>query len=277
MVKEDDEPEKKRWFSRTKKSSIPSNVSRPPFASPSPLSRTPRASEDSTVNDDLPPRTKVDTPEQAPEAANSTPNLPLRAGFDFDAIKSVLGKAELNSAELQMPQPNRFPPPHIPPPTQRSESTPRPVSPPYPPRSSLDSPYMDALTVTPGSHTDLTSAFSNSVSLEDTQPDEEPSSHPSALTPRPLPSLPDLSFAGSNGGTPWSADTSQGEILTASSATEPLARPFGYHVHGHFSTFSSPAISFGGTDGSITSDPWNTPAHLVSDKRRAGFNANPWT
>ncbi|KAF7328077.1 hypothetical protein MKEN_00389000 [Mycena kentingensis (nom. inval.)] len=59
--------------------------------------------------------------------------VPIHADFHFAAIIPVLGKAELNSEELKVPEPNPFEPPHISPPRNRSVAALLPISEAEPP------------------------------------------------------------------------------------------------------------------------------------------------
>ncbi|KAF8204256.1 hypothetical protein K438DRAFT_1819443 [Mycena galopus ATCC 62051] len=105
VEREEDKNKKKGWFSKkSKEPTRPQSVSRPP----STTWKHTRAS-DVTLNDDLPPRIDSDaTPKPSPtkETPDADSKIPIHAGFDFSAIKDVLGKAELNPDELKITEPN---------------------------------------------------------------------------------------------------------------------------------------------------------------------------
>ncbi|CAL1694697.1 unnamed protein product [Somion occarium] len=303
VVREGEELQKKSWFSRKKKPApAPSTpkISRPPSSATFGHHRK-TSSSTAADDDDLPPR-EIPTistplsPEQIPIPATpvmddgdvgSPSNIPLRAGFDFSAIKEVLGKADLTPAELQVPAPNKFNAPYIPPPTHRSESAP-PPGPGLPvatPRvqSSFDLPSTnDHLGPVASAHTnthdDLTSSLSRSLSLTDLRDETEndmtslgsktptssaytqtaPSVWPEELTP----SYGSASFSSFHDRSP--------PYGTGISMRSGDAFPFGSEQAAQSSDglYSSPllsgnpfappdtaALSFGGVDGSISLSP----------------------
>ncbi|KAJ7894560.1 hypothetical protein B0H13DRAFT_2035994 [Mycena leptocephala] len=263
VEREEDKGKKKGWFSKKKEPTRPESVSRPP----STVSVHSRASS-VTLNDDLPPR--VDSPLSAgaskgagpssptKDAADVDSKMPKHAGFDFGAIKDILGKADLNPDELKIPEANH---------------------PPSPPR------------------TDLSGAFARSMSVNDvhddsdTDTDEPP---PPPDKPPAFVSPSTLSFSDASGSV-WSP-TDHGPSRSipafgyAATPTPPSVPAFGYAAGSQnpFASASSYAppdtgLSFGGVDGSITSgfaspaavDPWAIPSDL-SKKKSAAFNSNPW-
>ncbi|KAJ7508433.1 hypothetical protein B0H11DRAFT_27890 [Mycena galericulata] len=266
VEREEDKGAKKGWFSKkTKEPPRPQSVSRPPTTGT--FSKHARPSSVVPEDDDLPPR--VGTPVGAGASVPTSPakddagsKIPIHAGFDFNAMKDVLGKAELNPEELKIPEDNRFEAPAIPPPTNRSESAPPqqqtppaetdrpPLEPPSPPR------------------TDLTSAFARSMSVNDIH-DSDSDAEEAPLPPRKPPayvSPGSLSF-GDSSGSVWSA-AEQDPPRDVLSFGSPFAS-------------ADTGLSFGGADGSITSgfspaaDPWTIPSDL-GKKKSSSFNANPW-
>jgi len=151
VVREGEEETKKRgWFSRKKRNSTEqSRVSRPPSVSAGSPQKQQRSSQSSNGDDDLPPRETAVVPAPSPPSLSAvdvplppTPAaepaartgeaegdvssaLPATAGFNFAAIKEVIGK-DADPTELQIPAPNRFSAPRVHEPTQRSESVPLP-------------------------------------------------------------------------------------------------------------------------------------------------------
>ncbi|KAJ7511806.1 hypothetical protein B0H11DRAFT_1953089 [Mycena galericulata] len=269
VEREEDKGAKKGWFSKkTKEPPRPQSVSRPPTTGT--FSKHARPSSVVPEDDDLPPR--VGTPVSAGASVPTSPakddvanKIPIHAGFDFNAMKDVLGKAELNPEELKIPEDNRFEAPAIPPPTNRSESAPPqqqttpaeadrpPLEPPSPPR------------------TDLTSAFARSMSVNDIH-DSDSDAEEAPLPPRKPPayvSPGSLSF-GDSSGSVWSP-AEQDPPRDVLSFGSPFAS----------ASPTDTGLSFGGADGSITSgfspaaDPWSIPSDL-GKKKSSSFNANPW-
>ncbi|KAI0354671.1 DUF726-domain-containing protein [Trametes cingulata] len=306
VIREGEETQKKGWFGRKKKSSASSqSVSRPPSAASFGHAKK-SGSQSSAADDDLPPREGATTPTlphppstQSPPPP-STPHddgdvasaeIPAHAGFDFAAIKEVIGKADLNPDELRVPAPSKFPPPPAHPPILRTESAPPPV-PDSPPaatpkmRPSLDLPpvpfdHEDEPVAGPssGARADLSSSLSRSLSLNNV-PDELAEDMTSyarnASSSRP----PALSF-GSSDGSIWTAQepdptptygafgTYQAPSnVAALRSADVLSNPFASTTSGlrsdglpappddPFSTSSTtPSLSFGGIDGSISFVP----------------------
>ncbi|KAF7327001.1 hypothetical protein MKEN_00274900 [Mycena kentingensis (nom. inval.)] len=188
----------------------------------------------------------------------------IHAGFDFAALKEVLG-----TAELRVPEPNPLEPPYIPPPTNRSVSAPLPLSEPEPPHPAYTYPAPAPASVStrprPPSP-DLVASFSSSLSVNDAPArgydsgsdnteteDETPPLRPRRLRTRGrprrtsrhiLPALP-------NSFSPPSASISVG-------------------------------LSFGGADGAITyyafaspsaADSWTIPDDVGRRKKREVFGA----
>ncbi|KAH9950963.1 DUF726-domain-containing protein [Amylocystis lapponica] len=304
VVREEEEVSKKRsWFSRKKRPSALSRVSRPPSATSTSFHKKQSSSNSSITDDDLPPREIPLPPSapptpivekhadessavEAPDSDLSSAAIPVHAGFNFGAIKEVIGKAELNPNELQIPAPSRFPVPQIPQATQRSESVPLPV-PPSPEttptlRTSLDLPPEEPI-AGPSSRSD---AGYSRPSLNNVQTRREvPVTSPTPSTTRPsFGAQPAISFGGpdgslwaperpeptptqiSFGGPPGSysrglmrqQDT---PLSGADSDHRSLASPaFGSYAsplpaYDPFVESPADTLSFGGIDGSITLSP----------------------
>ena len=263
-------------------------------------------------DDDLPPREGASTPTTSKSTATASPSkpptaaddgdlgsseLPAHAGFDFVAIKQVLGKSDLKPEEPQVPQPSRYPPPSIPPPTLRTESAPPPVPEPSSPatpkaRPSLDlqpNPREEEPVAGPSTspRTDLSSTLSRSLSLNNVPDAEEAdmtsfgnSSSSLAASRQPV-----LSFGG-NDGSVWPSQEpdptptygsfgGRYPLSTNSSAmglTDVLSNPFAGASGGlrsgalpspsanPFASGGAPSLSFGGADGSISFPTTTSPA-----------------
>ncbi|EKM61759.1 uncharacterized protein PHACADRAFT_180814 [Phanerochaete carnosa HHB-10118-sp] len=239
VVREEDEPKKRGWFTKKKQPSITGRpVSRPPSATSFP-SHHRRTSSQSTFDDDLPPREPshptivpsatpapstpaAGTPmSEEPHADPATPNethLPKTAGFNLAAIKKVVGNAEHHPEELKMPAPGHFHVPPIFPPTHRTESAPPPIleepALPSPPASRSPSSSHGAPVAGPSSsRTDLSSTLSRSLSLNslrgqmDGEDNLTSSDAKTPLTTQPFraPPPPSLTFS-SGDGSFWSAE-----------------------------------------------------------------------
>ncbi|KAF8998765.1 DUF726-domain-containing protein [Hymenopellis radicata] len=126
VVRDEDVKQKKGWFSR-KTSSTQTPVSRPPSGSPYAKKST------GTTDDELPPRlTPTTTPPTSPhkEGHASTPSdpeikIPKTAGFDFAAMKEIIGSAE--KEKEREPSPVPLPPPQV-------QRTPSPMAGPSTPK-----------------------------------------------------------------------------------------------------------------------------------------------
>jgi hypothetical protein len=312
VVREGDEPKKRGWFSR-KKSSVSSNhgsgASRPP--GPSSASHRRKDSSQSLAEDDLPPREEqvtaapLETPApDAPLPADSeleTPqddmgvsHIPKHAGFDFKAIKEVIGKADLNPQEMQIPAPNPFSAPHIPPPTLRSESAPPTNTDPSPPAIPARSPLAAPKPQTAGPSSasdDLSSSLARSMSLNDmrsaledddvTSVDEKtPSSSQVFRVPPPLPlSTSDEPLWPDEPARKPTFATRPFDTTSADSSLYRSRPPYNpLHSNGTGSyglsrvpdnPFTPPdtGLAFGAADGSITFSPLpsNSPSTYVPD------------
>lgn len=336
VVREEEEPKKRGWFSRKKKSSTPTPQTPRPSTSTSSSSHRRQGSSQSTLHDDLPPRedqlstrTSGTPPPGTPaldqpsteltendSTSPGTPALPKHAGFNFNAIKEVIGKADLNPEELQIPAPSRFQVPAIPPPTQRSESAPLPTPRALGMRSQQSSNTVSERAVAGSSSPppDLASSLSRSMSLKDIRGDAEMQDSLTSAgeqTPsisQPFRDPPSVSLGSNDNGWPVEPDPMPTSLATANSfssslqhqSTYDLLRPSGTRSYGlsslpdnPFGATDSSGLSFGSADGSITftplsstgsepSDPWSIPAPsyggFSSRKPTSSFNvnSNPW-
>ncbi|KAI0778857.1 hypothetical protein BD413DRAFT_466243 [Trametes elegans] len=316
VIREGQENEKKGWFGRRKKKSSSSSqsTSRPPSAATFGHGKK-TSSQSSVADDELPPREGATTPTtaqsqplsqpskspQAPSAQDdgdvATAEIPKHAGFDFAAIKEVIGTAERNPDEHRVPAPNLRPAPARPP-TLRAGSAPPPVadSPAVATpkaRPSLDLPpipveHEDEPVAGPSSgssRNDLSSSLSRSLSLNSVPDDAEADMTSFGRAASSFSRPPVLSFGG-NDGSIWPAPdpdltpTYGGAYgmyqapsnVSALRSTDVLSNPFasgpsGLRADGlpappdnPFSTSTGPSLSFGGMDGSISFGPSPTPS-----------------
>ncbi|KAI0830880.1 DUF726-domain-containing protein [Trametes gibbosa] len=304
VIREGEETEKKGWFGRKKKTSTPSqSISRPPSTATFGHTRK-SGSQHSVADDDLPPREGSSTPVppvpkpsvQSPSPSNphddgdvATSQIPTHAGFDFAAIKEVIGKSDSNPNDLHSPAPSKFPaaPPH--PPTLRTESAPPHVPDSPPPSTPKGRPSLNLPPVLPehedepvagsssSSCVDLPSSLSRSLSLNNVHNDFEDgmTSYGRNASSRP----PVLSFGESDGSiwpsqNPDSISTTFGAYPMPSGfsplrSADVLANPFasggssGLRPDGLPAppsnplaiSSSGPSLSFGNMDGSISFAP----------------------
>ena len=152
VIREDQQPQKKSWFSRKSKPATPrreSSVSGHGVTS-SPKNPTtttqgdiktnneeddlPERLEHSRVNSDVSTATPPGTPGRSQEGgAEDVQNpIPTHAGFDLNAIQSLIkneavkGTSDAQGPQAHSAQAQRFDIPNIPPPSLRSESAPPP-------------------------------------------------------------------------------------------------------------------------------------------------------
>ncbi|CDO73397.1 hypothetical protein BN946_scf185013.g31 [Trametes cinnabarina] len=316
VIREGEETKKRSWFGRRKKKSSTASqpVSRPPSTATFGHSRK-SGSQSSQADDELPPREGPTTPQSQPAAQSpSSPptahddgdvasaEIPAHAGFDFAAIKEVLGNAD-KAEELRVPAPSRFPPPSFHPPTLRTESAPPPV-PDSPPagtrkaRPSLDLPPVAF------DHERNRSLSLNDVS-DDLEADMTSFGHNASSR------APVLSFGGSDGSI-WQAQQpdptatfgafgahQMPSAFSSLRSADVLSNPFLGGLNGLRSdglpaipddSFAAPAgipsLSFGGVDGSISfgsSSPSSRPSawdigtpYGSSKKSSSTLDLNPW-
>ncbi|KAJ7083377.1 hypothetical protein B0H15DRAFT_423801 [Mycena belliarum] len=284
IVEREEDKGKKGWFSKKKEHTRPQSVSRPPSAST--FSKHTRAT--SSVDEELPPRigTPVGVSPSTPaspttDSPDLNPKIPVHAGFDFKAIKDVLGKAELNPDELKIPHENQFEAPPIPPPTNRSESEPPRLQTPTP---DDDRPHSNPPSPSP-SRADLPAAFGRSMSVNDVQ-DTDLDTDTDTDTEEPPPPPPDkplaylspstLSF-GDASGSVWSPSAPKAVPAFGFAASQ---NPFASYSAASYAPTDT-GLSFGGANGSISfapaADPWTIPNDLGAGKKKSpAFNANPW-
>nr|GAT51735.1 predicted protein [Mycena chlorophos] len=295
VEREEDKKKKAGWFGGSKTPPRPQSVSRPPTAS-SFVRKPPTKAAVEDDDDELPPRIESPPPSSAKaEEASEESKLPTKAGFDFAAIKDVLGKAELNEEELQVPAQNPFEPPHIPPPTNRSESAPPPS------QSASTTPTMER----PPSP-EFAASFARSMSVndvhepipddagDDTETEDEP-------VPPPLPEkAPYLSFG--EAATASSSGWSPAAEVGGGFGSQP--RSFGYPAPSNPFASSDASLSFGASDGSISfgasdgsisfgagdgslthnafatpaskTDSWTIPNDIGRGKKPTFGTSNPW-
>ncbi|KIJ66609.1 hypothetical protein HYDPIDRAFT_86273 [Hydnomerulius pinastri MD-312] len=324
---EEQESQKRGWFSRRKKKSSlpPSSASRPPSAASFGSSKRKPSGLSWPLDDDLPPRTDTmgspsspatDAIPTPPErlSSDSTPDIPVHAGFNLNAIKEMIGEAEHHPEELMVPQPNRNQAAAAPPPALRSVSAPPPISQPEGAQSAAKpDPYDEGSDTAAGSSSvgALNATFATSISLRDRDPYMKtglsregqqvpgdgvndyqlagPPSYSSAITPL---EPPQISFGGSDGSI-WSSNPPSGnasttafgnpfamspETLSFGAATRPSI-PLSSYSQTAYPTSPSAPLSFGSADGNITfhgveQDPWSTPPNT---RKTSSFNSNPWS
>ncbi|KAG7100211.1 hypothetical protein E1B28_001986 [Marasmius oreades] len=319
VVREGEETAKKGWFSKkNKKPSGSQNASRPPSTSSFSVQKKKQASDGRTsldaVDEDLPPRISTPSSKEGPSASSSTSpsgtqtpveddpgsHIPKHAGFDFSAIKDVIGQTEENPEELKIPSGAV----HVQPPTYL----------PPPPVNSTAPPTWDEEPST----ADLTSSmrsmsFTNGMTARDTQGEEDivapppppipekdpypqktpsipspsiPSpSIPSPSIPSPpmpyqsFPSAPVLSFGG-NDGSIWSNPSPP--MGYTNPFTSSISRsPNPVDVGLSFGAADGKITSFGG--GSTTNESWRIPSDLGLGKRKPPGSSpntdysNPWS
>ncbi|KIK94425.1 hypothetical protein PAXRUDRAFT_142885 [Paxillus rubicundulus Ve08.2h10] len=296
------ELQKKGWFSkRKKKGPQPASLaSRPPSAASFGSSRRrPLNLSSKSHHDDLPPRMDTTIPSPPPvdakptlaerDSLDSTPDVPVHAGFDLAAIKEMIGEVERHPEQLVV-QPN---------PDQGASAllpTPRSISIAPPPSISRAGtipekpvPYdEDTDTVHRGSPSSLSGTFATSVSLQEKDPYMKPAmsreddqemvspknglsfsntlSYSSTTSP---PDQPQISFGGS-GGSIWSSSIPVENVFTTAFGN-PFATSTGTDLFSFrngvgsppipqsrhpFTTYptspASPSLSFGSSDGTIT-------------------------
>ncbi|KAL0952070.1 hypothetical protein HGRIS_008706 [Hohenbuehelia grisea] len=328
VVREEDEPKKKSWFSRKKstQNARPQSVSRPP--STASWAKKSTASPRASADDDMPPRMDSSTPHSngpssmptsptkanaAPSSGTSTPqreasesatDLPLHAGFDFAAIKEIIGQAEEASDQKV------YEVPPIPPPSNRSESTPPVHRDAYPDPDPFSQDRPPSAAGQP-SRSGLSSVFTRSMSVNDAHDDDDPEEDDPtpSMSPKPLPPMSSnyisdfatpspagLLFGGDDGSF-WAPPVPEKSPAAFGYSSSSLTTPFGASTVslggvggmgselGLSSRVSNPfadpspssGMSFAGTDGSISflpsdTDPWALP----SEPKKKDTNSNPW-
>ncbi|KAI5825767.1 DUF726-domain-containing protein [Schizophyllum commune Tattone D] len=327
IVEREGEPKRKRgWF--TKKETEQKRVSRPPgTSSPFAKPRTSQSSRTSVEDDELPPREGAPTSPGTPKSETlerasmdsqdsgpSTPSKlpPKHAGFDFAAMKEMIGQAEEEDTKAPSTPPAA---PVIPRAANRTVSMPSMHPPPLSPPPGGDVRHAR----TPDPEGNLAAGLrSMSVHEADEQDDAVSNlSERNETTPRAAftsPSMASLSGWGSSFdtnrsvlGSPYStfgaSQTSLAGNPFASSqqslAGNPFADPrpsfgggaglgFGGGAPGLTFGSADGGITFGAADGTITTtsefsapplaDPWRVPPDLGTGKKRTDpFSSNPWS
>jgi len=289
-VRDGDDTQKKKWFSRKKKPSLsPSLVSRPPSTASFGSSKRKPSSLGKSPDDDLPARVSTGTPPlqdinlpSTPDGQSlrsTTPDIPVHAGFDLKAIKDMIGESEKNPEELQVPRPSRI---HSSPVISELDSAP------------------------PASASSVTRAVSARKLTESSVAPHGDSSAMFATFPSPHSGRDDLAYAsstlnvstvpqislGRNEGSIWSPSLEKRAELVNPFATNTVSfgNPNGSMRGSSFShdlqhtyspeSDSSPSLSFGGVDGTITlqnmgQDPWKITAG--DSKKTPNYLSNPWS
>ncbi|TDL26409.1 DUF726-domain-containing protein [Rickenella mellea] len=314
VVREGEEaPKKKGWFSQGAKKPTTNSqrVSRPPGAYPVKSEGQKTAA---SPDDDLPERTeKVDlrpsSPVESttetlrpPGPADSQSSLPIHAGFDFNAIKEVIGKEGLNLDELREPGPMLFRPPDLQPPSMRSESAPpltmgetTPRNAPSVQRSSVEvTGNTQSDEAGPSSRRDLAANFARSLSMDHADGHPSPRNHPltfddneednSTVSSRgvssasQIPAAPSSSLGGSDRSL-WSLEPQlPKEQLTT------FGNGHALNDYGRISSPSrpepAPTLSFGGSDGTVwapdrpLSNQYDEFGATGNEQRKASFSAS---
>jgi hypothetical protein len=307
-VRDGDDTQKKKWFSRKKKPSLsPSTVSRPPSTASFGSSKRKPSSLGKSLDDDLPARESIGTPPlqdtnlpSTPDgqSRSTTPDIPVHAGFDLKAIKDMIGESEKNPEELQVPRPSRI---HSSPVISQLDSAP-PVSESSVTRA-VPAREPTELPVTPRGN--LSATFATSLSLH-SGPDEGDDNQGTLAAANYFGSRDDLAYAsstlnvstvpqislGGNEGSMWSPPSleKRAEFVNPfATNTVSFSNPNGTIRGSSFShdlqhtyspeSGSSPSLSFGGVDGTITlqdmgQDPWKITAG--DSKKTPNYLSNPW-
>ncbi|KAG0697731.1 hypothetical protein DFH29DRAFT_944782 [Suillus ampliporus] len=307
VVREGDDIQKKKWFSRKKKPSVlPAPVSRPPSTASFASSRRKPSSLGKQTDDDLPIRESTRSPppqdtnphsiqtsdDQSP---SSSADIPVHAGFDLKAIKEMIRESERTPEEMQAPQPSRIYSSSV---VSQSGSAPPAYT-----RSVTHVANPTELSVADiNSDADLSATSLSLHSVPDISDDVDDGqdmpplanglgsaddlTYPSSATSPPT-SVPQISFGGSEASI-WSPPPLE-------KRTSPFGNPFATNavsfgnssrstndLHSTFSPASSASasLSFGGTDGAITlqgtgRDPWSIP--VGEPKKTPNYLANPWS
>ena len=333
VMKDTETTQNKGWFGRKRNSvTPPQKVSRPPSASPfTPYKRKSQAPEVNVTDHDLPPREELpkrtespgpppqtengketqETPDGNGDSRETTPTVPLHAGFDFAAIKDVLRESKetdggKSSTFSLGPVPEHTIPSTSP--ITRSGSAPPHTSTYTPPSHSRLSRNFtgDDYTDEDGLSSALAPAFSRSLSLADmhntgknndfTSPN---TLGPEVPTKSPLPSnSPSLSFGGYDGSI-WQGSSIDGYKSGTTASTPSLSLLGEGRANGSYDYLSSSptinpfvsqsSLSFGGPGGTIDhvpptsivppsnneADPWSSPVPR-GKKPTSGLNSNPW-
>jgi len=309
VVRDGDDTQKKRWFSRKKKPSpSPTVVSRPPSMSFGSSTRKSSSLKKSLDDGDLPARESTGTPPLPVtnpaslqvadgQSRSSAADVPVHAGFDLKAIKEMIEESGENPEELQVPPSSRI---HSPPVVSRSDSASPdsvnrivsariPTASPVAPHADLSATFATSLSLHSGSDVDDDSQGMPPVatdigSKEDLAYTSSATAHTSTI--------PQTFFSG-NEGLIWSPPPlekrSPAFVDPFATNSVLLDNPNGSIRDSSFSHVpyspemnSSALLSFGGVDGTITSqdlgqDPWNIPAGGAKKTKTPNYLSNPWS
>lgn len=266
----------------------------------------PRTSSDITTSGSATPRTPTTPSKKSTEEDAAVAHIPKHAGFDLEAMRKVIGQAQENPSELNIPSTMH---------NTRSGNLSPPL--PVPPRSPVQTPMMEAkrsvsapflggtAEVSEDERKELAKEFARSFSLRD-EPDSSvpverrqerttPSAPAYGFQEHSSSKVPTLTF-GSEFDTPvWgSSPPSTRETAThnpfAMSSQSLSLNDYSYGGFGssRFGVGADTGLSFGAADGTITSanmngsggafagsDPWAVPES--GKKSSAGFGSNPWS
>ncbi|KAG6330049.1 hypothetical protein ID866_9041 [Astraeus odoratus] len=329
---EEIDSQKKGWFSKkttTKRTSAArvSHASRPPSAASLGPYMTKKASSSFTPSEEaLPPRSEADT-ESPPTTAttattatattpdrhstDSTPELPLHAGFDLGAIRQMIGDAQHHPEELHIPPSGQMEAGPTPPqqtgwraisavPVASSSMINRPPE----DTSGADvKPFevSNAHLNIPGSlenHFTAASPLGDRSSEDEQRQAERESEGPNTsegsdddLAPAPAPRSPISSQepAGTPSFEVWPSAVDGGRPVASTGSAIAFGNPFGMSTDAlsraksslasyQTSRDSSASLSFGSLDGKITfqsteQDPWSTPEAA----KPSSYLSNPWS
>ncbi|KAH7886365.1 hypothetical protein F5I97DRAFT_1830131 [Phlebopus sp. FC_14] len=308
---EERETEKKGWFGSRKKKSPrqSSSVSRPPSAASFASSRRKASTLVKPADDDLPPRTDATgiPPPPPPDDAtvspdrrssDSTPDIPIHAGFDLTAMEKVIGEAEKHPEELTIPQASR----------KQTTSSSSPLSMPHsvlaPPVISEASssavekptPYDEESDAGPSSPSSLNARFASSVSLQDKDPyrrttradvEEAHFGEHDAFTRTPsrppttaVLEVPRISFGGSDGSI-WSSNASTATLGNSSGMATYSTVSFGNGHGTRGTTPSQPSLSRNPFTAAVPSSSVSMPYTGSSSDGNMmtlqGLEQDPWS
>ncbi|TRM70598.1 hypothetical protein BD626DRAFT_564212 [Schizophyllum amplum] len=330
IVVREDEPKRKRgWF--TKKETEQKRVSRPPGATSHHVKKPPKSAGAAVPEDDdeLPPREGAMSPStpqsSTPQSSTPQPSTPLperesmdsqadsgtstpaklppkTAGFDFAAMKEMIGQVEDDSPST--------PPaaPMIPPAANRTVSMPSARAPPLSPTS--QSGLRQVRTPEPDAELSAGMRSMSVNDMNDRESDDDVSDRGvgpsrSAFT---SPSMTSLAGWGSTfdagrgvAASPYATFGASQQSLASNPfavSQQSLASPFADPPRPSFGA-GAPGLTFGSADGGLTfgaadgtimtspeyappppplADPWRVPADLGSGKKRTDtFSSNPWS
>ncbi|KAF8435758.1 hypothetical protein L210DRAFT_3484171 [Boletus edulis BED1] len=314
---EENTQQRRGWFPmRRKKTSLqPSSASRPPTVASFGSSR--RKTSLKSQEDDVPPRTDA-TPSPLPSPAHtnssetlkspgrhssdSTADVPVHAGFDLAAIKHMIGEAERHPEEFVIPQTKPDQGTSVLPPTLHCSINPAPPLSPSIRQAETGPDYDDVderAATSCRSMPDLNATFT-SLTLHDkdpyrtmdktqekereaklcpqwndglSRPSYPPEMRPAWSSPKESDTTLSTPFAGSTNG------LSLGSLHNRAQPPHSHNRLGTLGAHSTFPT--SPGLSFGSPDGSITfqglePDPWNTNSEFRNPTNH-GVGVNPWS